>query len=160
MAIFMNLGDIKGEATDADHKDWVQILSLDFSVTQMSSGERHGTGGRTGGMPQHSDISMTKPLDKASVDLHQHACTGKILPEVVIEKCRMAEGKECYLKLTLKKVLVKHVGISGTSMDEQFNEQVLLDPEEIVIEYTPFDANNKKQSPIAKGWNRTESKEV
>jgi type VI protein secretion system component Hcp len=31
---FVNFGDIKGESTDKDHKDWIEILSYDHSVTQ------------------------------------------------------------------------------------------------------------------------------
>jgi hypothetical protein len=30
---FVNFGDIKGESTDKDHKDWVTILAFDHSVT-------------------------------------------------------------------------------------------------------------------------------
>ena len=31
---FANFGDIKGESTDKDHKDWVMILKFDHAVTQ------------------------------------------------------------------------------------------------------------------------------
>lgn len=30
---FVNFGDIKGESTDKDHKDWVMILKYDHAVT-------------------------------------------------------------------------------------------------------------------------------
>ena len=29
---FANFGDIKGESTDKDHKDWVMILKYDHAV--------------------------------------------------------------------------------------------------------------------------------
>jgi type VI protein secretion system component Hcp len=31
---FANFGDIKGESTDKDHKDWVTILQFNHSITQ------------------------------------------------------------------------------------------------------------------------------
>ena len=34
---FVNFGDIKGESTDKDHKDWVTILKYDHAVTQPPS---------------------------------------------------------------------------------------------------------------------------
>ncbi len=30
---FVNFGDIKGESTDKDHKDWVTILQFNHAVT-------------------------------------------------------------------------------------------------------------------------------
>jgi bacteriocin-like protein len=29
----LNFGDIKGESTDKDHKDWIEILSYDHKIT-------------------------------------------------------------------------------------------------------------------------------
>jgi len=34
---FINFGDIKGECTDKDHKDWVMITGFDHEVTQPPS---------------------------------------------------------------------------------------------------------------------------
>ena len=33
-----NFGDIKGESTDKDHRDWIQILRYDHAVTQPPAG--------------------------------------------------------------------------------------------------------------------------
>jgi len=30
---FLNFGDVKGESTDKDHKDWVSVLSYNHTVT-------------------------------------------------------------------------------------------------------------------------------
>jgi type VI protein secretion system component Hcp len=34
---FVNFGDIKGESTDKDHKDWVMMLKYNHAVTQPSA---------------------------------------------------------------------------------------------------------------------------
>ena len=44
---FANFGDIKGESTDKDHKDWVMITQYDHEVTQPASVTQKTAGGRT-----------------------------------------------------------------------------------------------------------------
>jgi len=44
---FANFGDIKGESTDKDHKDWVSILKYDHAVTQPPSVTQKSAGGRS-----------------------------------------------------------------------------------------------------------------
>ena len=34
---FVNFGDIKGESTDKDHKDWIEVLSYSSPTTQPAS---------------------------------------------------------------------------------------------------------------------------
>ena len=39
MRAYLELGDIKGEATDSAHKDWINLLSVSQSITRpMGSG--------------------------------------------------------------------------------------------------------------------------
>ena len=50
------LGDIQGESWDARHKDWIEVLSYNASDVVMSK-------------VAVSDITVTKPIDKASIGL-------------------------------------------------------------------------------------------
>ena len=44
---FANFGEIKGESTDKDHKDWVMILQYHHAVTQPASSSQKTAGGRS-----------------------------------------------------------------------------------------------------------------
>ena len=82
---FANFGDIKGECTDKDHKDWVMILKYDHAVTQPPSVTQKTAGGRSAEEVNHSEFSIVKLLDAATPKLYEAACKGTHLPEVVIE---------------------------------------------------------------------------
>ncbi len=72
---YIKIGDIKGEATDADHKDWIIIESMSSplsTVTQSTvagAAPRDAASGLPSGKRQHKPVSVTKPIDKASPQL-------------------------------------------------------------------------------------------
>ena len=49
---YLKIGDIKGESTDADHKDWINLDSVSFGTHKPGSGAaaRAGSGGAQGSM--------------------------------------------------------------------------------------------------------------
>ncbi len=48
---FVNFGDIKGESTDKDHKDWVSVAGYHESVTRPSWRRRPGGRARRRSIP-------------------------------------------------------------------------------------------------------------
>jgi len=85
---FVNFGDIKGESTDKDHKDWVTILSFDHAIRQPASVTQKSAGGRAAEEADHSPFSITKLLDAATPKLYEASCKGTHIPEVTIELWR------------------------------------------------------------------------
>ena len=59
MAAFIKLGDIKGEATDSGHKDWIIIEAMSSSVSRSI---QHGAKDqqRTKGETSLSDIQIVR----------------------------------------------------------------------------------------------------
>ena len=113
---FANFGDIKGESTDKDHKDWVMILKYDHAVTQPPSVSQKTAGGRSAEEVNHSEFSIVKLLDAATPKLHEAACKGTHLPEVVIEVWRAGGDKPVkYMEYKLKEVLISGVISNGDS---------------------------------------------
>ncbi len=111
---FVNFGDIKGESTDKDHKDWVTILKYDHAVTQPPSTSQKTAGGRGAEEVNHSEFSIVKLLDAATPKLHEAACKGTHIPEVTIEVWRAGGDKPVkYMEYKLKEVLVSGVISNG-----------------------------------------------
>ena len=71
-AVFVKIGDIKGEAntTTKEHKDWINVLSWSWG---MSTGDR--------GKTCVQDINLMKMLDSATDDLAQSIPAGTVFPE-------------------------------------------------------------------------------
>jgi type VI secretion system secreted protein Hcp len=104
---FANFGDIKGESTDRDHKDWVAVLDFDHGVTRPSSGS---AGARGAEAADHSEFTIVKLLDAATPKLYEAACKGTHLPEVVIELWRAGGTNPLkYMEFRLKEVLISGV---------------------------------------------------
>ena len=148
---YMKLGDIKGEATDNEHKEWIEVLS--FAQSIVRGGGLTGQSRRRGDVIL-DDIVCVKELDKSSPKLAESICTGMIFPLVEIEFTKATTnadgtaGRVTYYKYELTNVMVTSYNISGSAQGEEVpTEQFSLNFEEIKVTYTEVD----KQTGANKG---------
>lgn len=107
--VFLQIDGIKGESTDSEHKDWIELLSFSnlhpVQAPAPSSAARSasGTGAKSG-------FSVTKLVDKSTPKLYQAVSNGKHIPKVIIELYRASGGsKQKYLTIKMDQVLVSSV---------------------------------------------------
>lgn len=79
---FLKIDGIQGEAADPGHKDWIEIYSFSWGVTNPSTMAAHGTGGGAGHQLQEATFVAG---GKAVPHMFQLCQTGKLLPAVVID---------------------------------------------------------------------------
>lgn len=97
-AIFARIDDIPGESQSADHKDWIDILSVGASTGP--------TVGTTARVMQRGDLVVRKRIDKSSPYLVGAALRQTKIPNVLIEVEEEGQIEICY---RLKGVrLVRH----------------------------------------------------
>lgn len=152
---FVNFGDIKGESTDKDHKDWVMILSYGHEITQPPSVTQKTAGGRTAEAVEHSEFRIVKLLDAATPKLYEAACKGTHLPEVVVELWRSGGEPVKYMEFKMKEVL-----ISGVIQDGNPSGEAKFPTEVIKMTYGAIEWTYTKQKPdgsaggnVAAKWN-------
>lgn len=153
---FANFGDIKGESTDKDHKDWVMITSYKQSVTQPPSVTQKTAGGRSAEAATFSEFSITKLMDAATPKLFEAACKGTHLKEVDIELLRAGgDSPVKYMEIKLKEVL-----ISGVIHDADPKGDAQFPTETINMTYGAIEYTYTKQKPdgtasgnVAAKWN-------
>jgi len=153
---FANFGDIKGECTDKDHKDWVMITSYKQSVTQPPSVTQKTAGGRSAEAATFSEFSITKLMDAATPKLFEAACKGTHLKEVDIELLRAGgDSPVKYMVIKLKEVL-----ISGVIHDADPKGDSQFPSETINMTYGAIEYTYTKQKPdgtasgnVAAKWN-------
>src|SRR5687768_5477888 len=109
--IFAKIGDIKGEATDAKHKEEIEVLSWSWGLAQPGSTST-GSGGGSG-KASFSDINFMHFVDKASATLMLHCATGKHIPEATITARKAGGEQQEYLTVKLYEVFVTNVSPSG-----------------------------------------------
>jgi type VI secretion system secreted protein Hcp len=151
---FANFGDIKGECTDKDHKDWVMITQFDHEVTQPPSVTQKTAGGRTAEAVQHSEFKIVKLVDAATPKLYEAACKGTHLPEVSIECWRAGGDPVKYYEIKLKEVLISGVVANGSPADDPGfpTETVKMTYGAIEWTYTKQKADGTAGGNVAAKW--------
>ena len=98
---------IKGECTDSNHKDDVELLAWSHSFSQPTSGTRSSAGGGTVEMATHGDMSCTKYIDSSSDDLIKMCWSGKHIGKATMH-CYRSDGDNKpvkYLEIEMEDVI-------------------------------------------------------
>ncbi len=130
-AVFIKIGDIKGESQAAGHEEEIDVLSWSWGVTRPDTGETGET--RRRGAPQVIDLSISKVLEKATPKLVEACVTGKVFPEatLVVERPGQA-GNVKIFEIVLSNVLITADNLTGSV---EAIENVSLNYEEIEMRY-------------------------
>jgi len=137
-AAFAKYDGIDGEATDAKHDKWIDILSVDWGAHKPGGGAT-GQSRRRGGVIVE-DLRLTMEYDKASPKLQEAALTGKVIPKLEIEQTANYGGSRAtYLKYELTNVRVTSFSISGGGGEEPPLVVIGNNFEEIKVTYTEYD---------------------
>jgi type VI secretion system secreted protein Hcp len=151
---FIKIDGIPGECTDDKHKDWIEVLSFHWGVSQQIAGARSTAGAATGGRTDHNDFSIVKALDKTSPDLMLQCCNGKHIKSIEVDLCRAGEDKNSFMKYNLSDVLITGVrpGGSGQGSEAFPLEEVSFNYGKIELTYTGTDARTGKPGGAVKRW--------
>ncbi len=150
---YIKIGDIKGEATDSAHKDWINLLSVSQSITRpMSSGISGST--RQRGAATFGDIVVVKEIDKSSPKLQESVATGQVFPRLELELASPSSTKsEPYLRYELTNVIVTNYRVSGSASGDPLpTETISLNYEEIKVTYTEVAKDGSKGGNVEYTW--------
>lgn len=151
---------VSGESTDDKHKEWIEVLSFSWGLSQPTS-VSSATGGRSAERVNVSDFSIMKSVDTSTPHLMQRCCDGKHLKSVEIELCLASGDKHPYMKYTFDDCIVSSVQVSGSGGGDKPTEQISVNFGKYKVEYTPVDQQGKAGSKVGPlGWNLEENKKV
>ena len=135
--IFAKLGDIKGESSDAKHKDEVEVLSFSWGVTNAGT---VGSGGHGAAKATFPDLSIVHTVDRASPALLKACATGMHLPGVTITQRKAGKDQQDYLVIKMNDVIITGV-VDGSATGQPSSETVTLAFAKIDLEYRPQKAD-------------------
>jgi type VI secretion system secreted protein Hcp len=138
--MFLKIEGVDGESTNAAHKNWIEIQSWSWGVSQMGGGGGGGGGLATGRLTGH--VTLIKRIDKASPLLFKRCSDGTVMPLVTVELARLGGGPT-YLKYELKEVLVSSIAHGDVDGDGAPDETITLDFTSTKLTYTQYDASGK-----------------
>jgi type VI secretion system secreted protein Hcp len=152
---FLKIGTIPGESTDSKHKDWIEILSFSWGVSQTGSGSRSSGGGAAAERCNHSDFSCVKTLDKASPKLFVACCNGEHIKEVTLQLHRAGQEKTKYMEYKLSDVIISSYRPGGASQGGEALplEEVSFNYGKIELTYTSTDhKTGKAAGDVIANW--------
>jgi type VI secretion system secreted protein Hcp len=156
--IFLKIDGIKGDATDVDHQNEIEVVSWSWGVSEELI--REGGLGIVGGKPKVGDFVIGKQLDKASPDILRACLTAKHIKEVVLTQRRAGAGTLNFLTITLNDVLISNVNDIEPNAASKPTESVVFGFfAKVIYEYVPLKPNGQPDTPVTLKWDVQASKE-
>jgi type VI secretion system secreted protein Hcp len=155
--MFVKIEDIKGESVDTDYKDWIDIMTWTWGMTQ--SGNAHQGSGAGTGQVSVRDVSFTKYVDKSTPVLAKWCCSGKAFGKAQLVVCKAGDKKVPYLTLAMTDGLISSCSHGGASHDERLVETVSLHFRAFHMVHTLQNKDGTKGASIPAGWDIAANKE-
>ena len=146
MSIFARIGTIKGESSDAKHKDEIDVLSWSWGVSQ--SGPASPGGGAGAGKASFHDFTFTHHVDKASPVLMKACATGEHVKDATITVRKTGQGQQEYLTIKMTDLLVTSVSTSVSAEGDATMESVVLTFAKVDLEYRPQKPDGTLDVPV------------
>ena len=90
------------------------------------SGTTHDGGGGGSGKVAVQDLSITKFVDKASINLMRACCNGKHYDEALLTVRKSGENPVEYVKMKLNEVIITSVSTGGSGGEDRLTENVTV----------------------------------
>ena len=157
---FLKIGDVKGECTDFEHKEWIEVLSWSWGASQLGTAG-HGTG-LGASKVNMQDFHFTMHFCAASPELLLSCCSGHHYPDatLVMRKPTGKEGGQAkFLEIKFKDVMVSSYQTGGAGEGLPV-ESLFLNFTAVTQEYFTQDAKGATKSAGKSGWDVKTNKKV
>jgi len=154
MPAFLQLGDIKGEAQDQDHKDWIMVESFSSTIVRsVAHGARNQE--RKNGQTTLGDIHIVRKMDKSSSKLAEACASGKFIDVAKIDLCAMINNKHVSrMHYQMKNVIVTSYNFHAhESMNPSPSEEVSLSFTDIEWTYSVYDDKGNSTGKVPAKFN-------
>ena len=158
MAIYLKLGNVKGNVTAAGYEGEIALLSVNMGVSRNISMEPGNLSNRESSKPHVSEITLTKKADNSVAAIFKEALTGSSGQEAVITFVRTGSDKvQDFMTYKLKDCIVSSYNISAQG-DEEPLENISLSFSSIEVSYKDHDSSNKSGNPQRVSYDLTSAK--
>lgn len=155
----LELDGIKGESQDSKHKDFIEIESFSWGVTNSGS---HASGGGGGaGKANYQDLHFTTKVNKSSPNLMVACATGQHIKKGKLIVRKHGGKQEEYYVISLDDLLVSSYQ-SGDAVggDTIPTDQFSLNFAKIKFEYSPQKADGSLDAAITGGYDLKANKKL
>ena len=144
---FIKFDGIKGESTDAKHKDEIDVESWSWGETHATGGPSGGGGGGAGKVAMQ-DFQFVMSLNRASIGLMKACATGQHIKTATLSARKAGKGQQEYLTFKFHDVLVSSFQTGGSEAAVVPTDSVSFNFAKIEVEYKPQKADGSLGSPV------------
>jgi type VI secretion system secreted protein Hcp len=149
--LFLKISDLKGSVTTKGFEGQIGLLSMSHGLN-LNCFAGGGTEGRTSGVANHADISITKVMDQNSVKFNEHCCNATPFKEAIITVCRQKGDKiEKLLEYKFNEVLVSSYNVSCGGGNPI--ETLSLNYTKIAWTFVEQKSDGTKAGNVSASWN-------
>lgn len=156
MGIYVNFDGIPGDATEQNHKKWIDVTSIQWGVGRAISTVAGRTQNREASQPSVSEVTISKSFDSASPKLFTAACTGNEGKTVKIDLTTTSSGGLVYCTYTLTNALISSYSVSSDG--DRPGESISISFTKMEFKFTPYDNQNKAGTPVTVSYDLATTK--
>lgn len=146
MAIYLQIGEIKGNVTAEGYEDFIEIMSVSFGVMREVNMQSGRMANREVSAPNLTQISLTKEADNSVTALFKEATTGSAGSEATLKFVKTsADQLQEFMSIVLTDCMVSGYSISGGSEGPPM--------ESIELSYSKIEVSYKDTDKTGKGGN-------
>ncbi len=155
--LFLKIDGVKGESTDSKHKDEIELLSFEHSVTNQSK-VGSGTTGSGAGKPVFGALNLVARTNLSSPTLFQVAATGDHFKKAVLTVRKAGKGQQEYHTIELGEVYVSsfsngYLPVNGKEGEVEHVDRIGLTYKTIKLTYKPQGADGTMGAPAIGQFN-------
>ena len=145
---FIKFDGIKGESTDAKHKDEIDVEAWSWGESNVG-GAGHAGGGAAAGKVSMQDFHFTMRFNKASISLMKACATGQHIKEATLSARKAGKEQQEYLTIKFNDVLVSSYQTGGSEGGDNVpTDQVSFNFVKIDVEYKPQKADGSLEAGL------------
>lgn len=153
---FLDIDGIKGEATDATHKDHIQLQSWSWGESQSGSFASNAGGGA--GKVSMQDFHFAMSTNKASPELMLSCATGKHIAKAVLTCRKAGEKQQEFFKISFTDLLISSYQVGGGG--DVPTDQISFNFATVKFEYAPQKADGGLDTPVIRGYDVKQQKKL
>jgi type VI secretion system secreted protein Hcp len=158
--MFLCLEGIHVETKDERHPDCSDVLAWSWGASQ--SGTTHMGSGGGAGRANIQDISLTKWVDSASVELLEKLTKGEHIPTAEFYTYRTSAScsglcKSTYVKIEFEDLIVSSLSTGGSGGEDLFTENLTLNFKKYKYTYTKFKEDGTKEQDFCTQYDAAEN---
>jgi len=142
MAIYMKVPGADGSVTAAGYEKWIELDNMQFGVNRSVSMETGNMANRAAGLPQFSEIIVSKETEDSTYGVLNEAVLGKEGKEIELAVVEPGDTPTEYVKYKIKDALFSSYSMSAAKGGKPY-ENATISYSFVEISFTTHDKANK-----------------